>query len=31
MRRLQNEVILPHTLLNMNRDVALRADTQDPL
>ena len=31
MRRLQNVLILPHTLINMNRDEALETDNQDQL
>jgi len=31
MRRLQNVLILPHTLINMNRDKALAAENQDQL
>ena len=31
MRRLQNVLILPHTLINMNRDKALETDNQDQL
>ena len=31
MRRLQNVLILPHTLINMNRDEVLETDNQDQL